>query len=769
MVKYRRDNVVCIAYFIGSFFQNQYVGVTMSSVFRKLLFAFCGVLTLVTFTNSFAFCETSETLKIGEDLDDLKSPTIDLHESFCYELAGRERRGFLGPDGKETLGVKTYAMSSASFAPEYRGDDFPRDPVAVERRSYEDKDSGLEIRYEGFAYSQYPCSEALVWFENVSDHDSANLKNVRIFDRALPVGQGARLTTGYGEDPDPRRNYLLETIDLKPGEPLTFTPREAYPSFGAFPYFVVEGSERSYLIAIGWTGQWRATVEADDSGNVRFAAGQKDVDLYLKPGEKIRTPRITLFEFPTGTDYTNLWRDWYRRYIMPREDQVVLRPKLALDVFYSGELYDKITAEEQINAIKQLRGLGYPCDCVWVDAGWYRRADSPTSDIGKWFTVGDWTPDPTRLPRGFKPVADELNNVREGEKPGKLVLWFEPERVHKTMMNDELKQYVVPDCELVESYRMNMASPKTVEYLSKTIGDALVYNGVKFYRQDSNGAGPLPFIEKLESSDPEFKDRKGYAENRYVCGLYEYWENLKKRVPGLLFDSCSSGGRRNDLEMLRLGAVPLHYSDVGYFDFVEKQHMHDTLNRWFIYYKNIDPHDYNFEKDAYDVYKTTIDVAPFTTVRPYFLTNPSAENRNYADRFLAIRELLVDGDYYSLRAGMNAKDWSVWQFDDSRPLDQDGRAISYAKDSVKRYAKDYVLTPCERQTGCVLCVRNDESEEEWIVVHPKKICSDLVYRWENLETHEAIEISGASLNKDGVKVELPKHGGAAFKYSVVQK
>ena len=689
--------------------------------------------------------------------------SVVLQDAFSYELNGVKRRGFQKDSALESV-CSEIAAEATSASPD---DCFPRDPVVCEKISAIDRSSGLKVTCERWSYDAFPVTESLVWFENVSDKNSPNLRNVFVFDDFLQTGKDARLTFGYGEDSDPKKNYSMETAVLQPGDSMTFTPREAYSSFGAFPYFVVEGSERSFIVAVGWSGRWTATFEATENGSVRLTTGQKDVDLYLKPGEKIRTPRITIFEYPPGTDYINLWRDWYRRYVMPRENNVVLRPKFALDVFYKGELYDKVTAEEQIDAIRRLRALGYPCEALWIDAGWYLRANPPQTCVGYWFGVGDWTPDPARFPSGLRPVVDELENVPDGERKGELVLWFEPERVHKTQLNDELKQYVVPDLELIESYRMNMASDKTVDYLSERIGNALVENGVTIYRQDSNGVGPLAFIESLEANDPEYNDRKGYAENRYVRGLYRFWENLKKRVPNLIFDSCASGGRRNDLEMLRLGAVPLHYSDVGYFDFVEKQHMHDTLNRWFIYYKNIDPHDYDFEKGEYDVYKTTIDAAPFSTVRPYFFENPTPGKRNYADRYFAIRELLVDGDYYPLRVGMTERDWSVWQFDDSRSTDQSGARVSYAKDSVRRYVNGSSTERCDRQVGCVLCVRNEKSDEDSVVVHPRQIDLNATYRWENLDSGESTTIEGKKMATEGISVAIPPRSGVVFKYSVV--
>jgi alpha-galactosidase len=78
--------------------------------------------------------------------------------------------------------------------------------------------------------------------------------------------------------------------------------------------------------------------------------------------------------------------------------------------------------------------------------------------------------------------------------------------------------------------------------------------GIDVYRQDFN-IDPLPF---WRISDAE--DRQGITEIRYVEGYLAFWDELLRRRPGLLIDTCSSGGRRNDLETLRR-AVPLLQSD----------------------------------------------------------------------------------------------------------------------------------------------------------------------------------------------------------------
>ena len=74
------------------------------------------------------------------------------------------------------------------------------------------------------------------------------------------------------------------------------------------------------------------------------------------------------------------------------------------------------------------------------------------------------------------------------------------------------------------------------------------------YRQDHN-VDPLGAWRNHDR--PE---RQGVTENFYVQGYLAFWDDLRRRYPGMLIDSCASGGRRKDLETLRR-AVPLLRSD----------------------------------------------------------------------------------------------------------------------------------------------------------------------------------------------------------------
>jgi len=56
-------------------------------------------------------------------------------------------------------------------------------------------------------------------------------------------------------------------------------------------------------------------------------------------------------------------------------------------------------------------------------------------------------------------------------------------------------------------------------------------------------------------------DRRGITEIRHVEGLYEFWDTLRQRHPGLVIDNCASGGRRLDIEACKRG-LPLWHSDL---------------------------------------------------------------------------------------------------------------------------------------------------------------------------------------------------------------
>ena len=101
---------------------------------------------------------------------------------------------------------------------------------------------------------------------------------------------------------------------------------------------------------------------------------------------------------------------------------------------------------------------------------------------------------------------------------------------------------------------LNLGNPEAFKWLVNHIDKIITDEGIDLYRQDYN-IDPLP---GWRSGDT--KDREGITENKYVMGYLAYWDALLERHPGMLIDSCASGGHRNDLETMRR-AIPLLRSD----------------------------------------------------------------------------------------------------------------------------------------------------------------------------------------------------------------
>jgi alpha-galactosidase len=104
---------------------------------------------------------------------------------------------------------------------------------------------------------------------------------------------------------------------------------------------------------------------------------------------------------------------------------------------------------------------------------------------------------------------------------------------------------------------LNLGNPAARQWLTDHVDRLLTEQGIDLYRQDFN-MDPLAFWRAADEPD-----RQGITENKHVCGYLAYWDELRRRHPQMLIDSCASGGRRNDLETMRR-SVPLWRSDYAY-------------------------------------------------------------------------------------------------------------------------------------------------------------------------------------------------------------
>jgi len=265
-----------------------------------------------------------------------------------------------------------------------------------------DPATGLSLRVEVSEYRDYPAVEWVAWFANRGQGDAPLLQDVQALEAIFP-GESPALRPGNG-DMGKAEGYATTQTPLPPGEVLRFAPPRGRPSDGAFPYYRLLFREGGVSLAIGWPGQWAASFQGVAEG-ARVQAGQQTLRVRLRPGESIRTPRITaLFWAGEAARGVNLWRRWYLAHVLPRPEGQPLEPLLACAASDEGEEFTAATEENQIRYLDRFLERGIHPDIWWLDAGWYPCRDAKGER--RWGVTGAWEPDPERFPRGLRPIAD---------------------------------------------------------------------------------------------------------------------------------------------------------------------------------------------------------------------------------------------------------------------------------------------------------------------------------------------------------------------------
>jgi alpha-galactosidase len=239
-------------------------------------------------------------------------------------------------------------------------------------------------------------------------------------------------------------------------------------------------------------------------------------------------------------------------------------------------------------------------------------------------------------------------------------------------------------------------------------------------------------------------DRQGIAEIRHITNLLAYWDELKRRHPNMLIDECASGGRRNDLEMMRR-AVPLWRSDKT-MEPIGQQSMTYGLSMWIPYFGTGTA---AWGDAAYFVTgKTPVESYGFWCSACPSL-NLLFDVREKGLDYDKIRQLTAQwrevmpyyyGDYYPLMTTTRDNGvWIAWQFD--RP---------------------------EQSDGIVQVFRRADSAYESVRLKLRGLDPKAKYQITRLDRSEKLEMNGEELMQKGLPVAIDERPGVAIiKYQLV--
>ena len=592
-----------------------------------------------------------------------------------------------------------------------------------------DPDTGLQVQTTVTFYDGYPAVDIVTWLCNTGKENTPLLHDILAYDGVL-AGPNPYLYANNGEycSPNGYETVLEPAIDQFIRR---YTPQGGRSCDQQFPYFKLEfGNHTGMCVAIGWPAQWMAEFSMCNGG-IRLLSGQEITGLYLESGEKIRTPKITFLTFDGDIMRgTNIWRRWYNAHVLPKPAV----PMLCALHQGGGWEFTEANEKNQLEYLQKAVDSPIPVNAWWIDAGWY-ECDTPDGKKD-WTITGSWRVDRKRFPNGLKPVGDfcKKNDIR-------LLLWFEPERLRAgTDLEKEHPEWLLYS-EGKKNIMLNIGIRECCDWLIDMIDNRIKDYGISIYRQDFNFS-PLCYWRENEEYD-----RRGMNENLYVQGYLRFWDTLLERNPGLLIDSCASGGRRNDLETMRR-SVPLHPTDYGYGYHPIQQAFARTLSTWIPYYRicgerwenedgsyipfRMEDHKISRkESKALDYYSRISFISPFY---PFGMELVDEDDMSVVQTWQQAAPLMIEGDYYPLSgAEKSESEWFVNEF--------------YSPEMGKGFLQAVRNRTCTQETFCARLFGLDPNAN---------------YRFCNYRTGESCQYQGKDLMEQGFTVNIPARDAAAW-------
>ncbi len=311
------------------------------------------------------------------------------------------------------------------------------------------------------------------------------------------------------------------------------------------PWFAVErgkpadeDSGEVWFGTLGWSGSWQIAIEQNQEMQVRVTGGFNPFDFAydLEPGASLKLPPFYggFSEQGIGGASRMLHRFELAR-ILPQSPHPRLRPVL----YNSWEATEFGVNEAGQEALAE-KAASIGVERFVMDDGWFGERNNDTAGLG------DWYPNPQKFPHGLKPLIDKVRSL--GMDFG---LWVEPEMVNPdSKLYREHPDWVLnfpdrPRTELRNQLVLNLARPDVRTYVFGVLDKLLTENDIAFLKWDYNRNWSEPGWPAVAPND----EKEVYVE--YVENLYSILAELRARHPKVEIESCSGGGGRVDLGILR--------------------------------------------------------------------------------------------------------------------------------------------------------------------------------------------------------------------------
>lgn len=299
------------------------------------------------------------------------------------------------------------------------------------------------------------------------------------------------------------------------------------PGFLLFEADATEVSGRVYGFNLIYSGNHYAAAQQSLQGFTRVMQGinPSNFQKTLLPGESFETPEAVLCVSDQG--FGGLSEKMHRfvnDHIVPKSWQGRLRPILYNS--WEGCMFD-FNQSRLLDLADRAKNLG--CELFVLDDGWFgSRSDDKAG-------LGDYWVNKKKLPGGMEGLADKIR-----AKGMDFGLWFEPESVNP----DSDLYRLHPDWALTDAFQpvlgrhqllLDLTKEEVRDYIVSNVAGIVDAAGITYVKWDMN----------------RHSIALGAKAHDYILGLYDVLRRIFEPRPNVLLESCSSGGNRFDLGMIR--------------------------------------------------------------------------------------------------------------------------------------------------------------------------------------------------------------------------
>ena len=299
------------------------------------------------------------------------------------------------------------------------------------------------------------------------------------------------------------------------------------PGFLLFEPDAAENTGRVYGFNLIYSGNHYASAQQSLQGLTRVMQGINPSNFLwqLAPGEVFETPEAVLCHSDKG--FGGMSENMHRfvnNHIVPTYWQG--RPRPVLYNSWEGCVFD-FNQRRLLDLADRARDLG--CELFVLDDGWFGQRNSDKAGLG------DYNVNVKKLPQGLEGLTEKIR-----AKGMDFGLWFEPESVNPD--SDLYRAH--PDWALTDEFQpvlgrnqllLDLTKKEVRDYIVENVSRVLDSARIAYVKWDMN----------------RHSIALGAKAHRFCLGLYEVLDRIFTPRPGILFESCSSGGNRFDLGMIR--------------------------------------------------------------------------------------------------------------------------------------------------------------------------------------------------------------------------